>query len=920
MRIFVFLLTAIFFLCLSSPVSSQTFLWNQTIRSEGFDEVYDLAADPSGNVYVTGMIEYLADFGNGVVLEARGVHDIFIAKYDSSGNLIWARRDGGRDGDKAHSIALDGQGFLYVAGEFEDTSYWGPFMKIADGGNNMFVAKYDTSGNVLWVESIGTTTGANTRAYGVGVDASSNVYVAGGTQGDTYYNGAFLFTSTGDYDGMLVSFDKFGNFRWAKRMGGNDSDKARAVVSDQGSNIYLTGYYSGNANFSGTNLPGQGHTDIFLAKYDTTGLLQWVTQAGDTGFDRSWDIDININGQILVAGDESRGHFDANVASCQGMTDAFVAAYDDSGNNLWVVAGGGPEADQGKGVTHDNAGNIYLTGDFGGSAIFPPFSYSSNNYAEPFMVSYTSDGTTLRWARVGVGPSNDRGIAIGVDNAGSIYSTGNFDDSIQFGQMVLQGDSLYDIYITKLSAQNICYSSASLSGAIDCYGMCNGTATAIAGGQSPFSYSWNTVPVQQSQTATGLCAGTYTVTVTDFSGCTSTASITLTDPPELIVAAASTPVTCAGGCDGSATAIATGQAPFSYSWNTVPVQATAIATGLCAGNYTVTVTDSAGCLANASVTLNDPAALTVTANSTAITCFNFCDGTAGAAAAGQSPFSYSWNTVPVQLTDTATGLCAGNYTVTVTDAAGCTAAYTVTLNNPPQLIVNPAVTAASCYGSCDGIANAITVGQGPFTFSWNTVPVQNTQAATGLCAGNYAVTVTDSAGCIATAPVLVSQPFALTITGSVSDATCAGCTDGAIDISPAGGTAGYQYLWSNGETTEDLNGLPAGTYSVCVTDANLCQQCDTFLVLEPSTGISGFSMLEFSVYPNPFSSVTTIRLHENSSQSTTLFLYNSIGELVYSTVFTGRDFALDASGRNPGVYFLSLRNNQSQRMIPLVIE
>ena len=135
--------------------NAQSFLWERTVKSEGFDEAYDLAVDPDGYVYVAGMIEYLADFGNGVTHESMGVHDSFIAKYDSSGNLIWSERSGGRDGDKIQSITLDGQGSIYVAGEFEDTAYWGPYMLVAQGGNNMFVARYDTTGNVLWVRNLG---------------------------------------------------------------------------------------------------------------------------------------------------------------------------------------------------------------------------------------------------------------------------------------------------------------------------------------------------------------------------------------------------------------------------------------------------------------------------------------------------------------------------------------------------------------------------------------------------------------------------------------------------------------------------------------------------------------------------------------------------------------------------------------------
>lgn len=901
-----------------NPVAAQTYLWNRTIESEGFDEAYDLVTDNLGNVYVAGMIEYLADFGNGVHLESMGVHDIFIAKYDGAGNLIWAINAGGKDGDKVQSITLDGLGNIYVAGEFEDTSYWGPIMKVAEGGNNMFVARYDTSGNVQWVRSLGTVNPSHTRGYGVTCDVHGNVYVAGGTLGDTYYDGNFLFTSAGDYDGLVISFDPNGTFRWATRMGGGDSDKARGVVSDMGSNIYVTGYYSGNADFSGTSLPGHGHTDIFIAKYDTSGLLQWVTQAGDTGFERADDIDYNVNGQILITGYQSRGKFDSRYASCQGMTDAFIAGYDAAGNNLWVTAGGGPEDDEANGVTHDSAGNVYMIGDYGGSATFPPYTFTGNHYAEPFIASYTPDGSTLRWVRNGTGPSNDRGTSVGIDPQGNIFACGNFDQTLTLGSMVLPGDSLLDIFVTKLSPQNSCASSASVSGNIVCAGMCNGTATVTSSGQAPYTYSWNTTPVQQTQTATGLCAGNYTVTVTDLFGCTSSANITLIDPQPLSASAFTTDISCYGACDGTAGVSATGESPFSYSWDTNPVQTSDVISGLCGGVYTVTVTDANGCSTSSPVSLADPAQIVISSSTTPITCYNSCDGVAVASATGNGPFSYSWNTVPVQNTGTASALCDGNYTVTVTDASGCTSTASVSLSNPQQIQISPSVNSVVCHGECNGTAEAIVTGNGPFTYSWSTVPVQTSETATGLCAGSYTVVVTDAGGCTSSQGMLVTEPLAITLSGTITNETCTGCNDGDINVSSGGGIGNLQYSWSNGETTEDLHNLTAGTYVLCISDNNQCQVCDTFEVLNYATGISSPDEILVSIYPNPVSSTTTITWENKAGNKAELNLFNSIGELLLKQTIS-ESFILNMESYADGMYFLHLESNEARTVVPLIV-
>ena len=243
----------------SGELIAQSFQWAKSIESEGFDEGYDLVTDPDGNSYVAGMIEFDTDFGDGVVLSSAGIHDIFLAKYSPTGRLVWSKIAGGKGGDKIQSITLDGLGNIYVAGEYEDTCYWDGIMKVTNGPgvNNMFVAKYDTAGSVNWVRNIGGSGVLHTRGYGVTCDELGNVYACGGLKGDAYYNNNFLFSTAGDYDGMVVKFNANGNFQWARRMGGVDSDKAYGIVNDRNGCVYVTGYFVGHADFS-VNVSWQG--------------------------------------------------------------------------------------------------------------------------------------------------------------------------------------------------------------------------------------------------------------------------------------------------------------------------------------------------------------------------------------------------------------------------------------------------------------------------------------------------------------------------------------------------------------------------------------------------------------------------------------------------------------------------------------
>jgi hypothetical protein len=905
---------------------AQVYQWAKSIKSEGFDQAYDLVSDPQGNVYVTGQIEFLADFGSGILIESVGVHDIFIAKYNSSGKLVWAKGAGGKGGDKAHSIALDGLGNLFIGGEFEDTCYFDHIVKMTGVAevNNMFVAKYDTSGNVQWVRNVSVDGPLQTRGYSVSCDAQGNVYTCGGTKGDTYYEGVFLFSTAGDYDATLFKFSASGDMIWARRMGGLESDKAYGVVNDNNGFLYVTGYFVGQAYFApGVSLTGRGRTDIFLAKFDTAGTLQWVEQAGDTGFDRGWDITQNINGEIVITGEfQANAAFDLNTISSRGNHDMFLASYNSAGDNLWALSGGGPEDDIGRGLTHDASGNLFVIGDYGGSATFPPQNIIGNGFSEVFLSSYDSDGTSLRWVNSIGSYENDRGRGVAADSSGNVYICGEFVDSVSFNNISLHGDLLLDIFVSKVVSGTFCSTQLVASGQISCHASCDGTATAIASGVSPFTYSWSTSPVQQGPTATGLCAGTYTVTSTDAIGCTSSVSLTLTDPPANNLTSSKTDASCFSICDGTALASATGQGPFTYSWSTSPVQNTASISGLCAGSYSVISTDVNGCTNSSSVNITEPSQILITTTKTDPTCFGSCNGTALVSASGQGPFTYSWPGAGGQSGPAITSLCDGVYTVICTDVNSCTNTASVLINDPPELIISSLANDISCNGSCDGSALVSANGNGPFTYSWSTNPPQAGAAITSLCAGSYTVTCTDVASCTATDTVNIIEPVALQITSSIVNASCISCADGSVDIQLSGGTGAVQYSWSDGSSSEDLMNVVAGTYILCVSDQNSCMLCDTFVVLAPGTGIGLQESKDgISIFPNPFSSFLNIKIEKPRESLSSISLFNSLGELLIEEFMEEDEHRLNTDHLSAGIYFVKIDEyiSSKHKVIPVYL-
>ncbi len=382
---------------------------------------------------------------------------------------------------------------------------------------------------------------------------------------------------------------------------------------------------------------------------------------------------------------------------------------------------------------------------------------------------------------------------------------------------------------------------------VSCNGGANGTATvAPTGGAGSYTYSWNTTPVQTTATATGLAAGTYTVTVTDANSCQTTRSFTIDQPAtalSLLTGGGKTDVSCNGGANGTATVAPTGGAgSYTYSWNTTPLQTTATATGLAAGTYTVTVTDANSCQATRSFTINQPAtalSLITGGGKTDVSCNGGANGTATVVPTGGTPgYTYSWNTTPVQTTATATGLAAGTYTVTVTDANSCQATRSFTINQPPalNLSIGGGKTDASCNGGANGTATVVpTGGAGGYTYSWNTTPVQTTATAMGLAAGTYTVTVTDSNSCQATRSFTISEPPALTASnGGQTDVSCNGGSNGSATVTVTGGTGTYTYQWApSGGTAATATGLSAGTYIVTVKDANNCQTSQSFTINQP---------------------------------------------------------------------------------------
>jgi large repetitive protein len=394
-----------------------------------------------------------------------------------------------------------------------------------------------------------------------------------------------------------------------------------------------------------------------------------------------------------------------------------------------------------------------------------------------------------------------------------------------------------------------------------CYGKNSGSATVLAyGGTSPYTFAWSNGFIQYNvpgasatSVASTLVAGTYTVTVTDSRGCSAIQTVTIGQPPQLTASTVViSNVICHGGSNGSAMVIAAGgTAPYYYLWSNG--QSSAFSTGLAAGIHSVTVTDSYNCSTTVNVNITEPTALSVIAGKVAdVSCSGEATGsvTVTSATGGTPPYTYSWNTVPVQTTLTATGLSAGTYAVTITDSKGCIATSLPVVISQPSggsiYLAVPVVTNADCSGNQTGSVKlqVISGGTWPFTYNISTGIFNTTGTFTGLSAGWYTYTVSDANKCTATGSFQITDPnsLVLKVTGIINVA-CFGTASGSAGVEASGGNSGYSFTWKNSSgiiissvssgNSSSATNLPAGTYTIIVTDSRNCQAVQTITVTEP---------------------------------------------------------------------------------------
>ncbi|HBF89263.1 MAG TPA: hypothetical protein DDX39_11540 [Bacteroidales bacterium] len=432
------------------------------------------------------------------------------------------------------------------------------------------------------------------------------------------------------------------------------------------------------------------------------------------------------------------------------------------------------------------------------------------------------------------------------------YSGWNIDDVVITG--VQSGGSCVssDIQTTYVNSEMTATASKTN---ITCNGLNNGTASvSVSGGTVPYIYTWSNGA--SSSSLSGLSAGTYYVTISDFYGiCQDVVkSVLITEPSAIAVSPAIIQPIC-GQSNGSISLIVSnGQTPYSYVWSSG--ESSSSISSKSAGSYTVTVSDANTCQVIEEIDLNDSDAPTATAS---ITATPQCNGDATGAATvsvsgGTAPYFYSWSGGS-GTTQSVSGLAAGNYTVTVSDTPGCQATSSISITEPTTILLTTSKVDVLCYDNSTGSINlSVSGGTSPYTYLWSNGATS--QDISTLAYGTYSVTVSDAHSCTKSTSLSISQPSAISIILTPDHVECNGGTTGGITATISGGTTIYSYAWSSGQSSQNLSNIQAGLYILTVTDFNLCTKTSQINITEPDEIVATSSISSLLCYDDADGSIS----------------------------------------------------------------
>lgn len=390
--------------------------------------------------------------------------------------IRWASRAGGMGQDFGTAISVDKEGNTYTCGYFRGQARFDEYALAGKGEADIFVAKHDRVGKLVWVRQVGGS--ADEFARAVVNDAEGNCYVTGTFQSPTVDFGGEIVKRNSDSEIFLAKFDPNGKVLWVRQAGGGGSGSGNGVAIGPDGYVYMAGYFMGDTTFEDLTLKNAGFNDIFIARYDANGELDWVRQIGGQGDDVASAIAVDAQGNSYVVGAfEDDVRFSRNTTlSSAGLMDSFVAKFDNTGRTVWAQRSGGPNTDIAYSVGLDPHGNVLVAGGFNGTesyasemrlhaafrsrkgthiGSFSGKGLKSEGGSDVFVSKYDQRGI-LTWVRTFGGNkigAPEAGYGLAVDGSGHTHVTGTFAGKCLFGNNTLFSMGIADVFIAELDRE-----------------------------------------------------------------------------------------------------------------------------------------------------------------------------------------------------------------------------------------------------------------------------------------------------------------------------------------------------------------------------------------------------------------------------------------------------------------------------------
>jgi hypothetical protein len=459
------MLLVLFFMLISSINQAQSLEWDWVRNAEGSSYIAGegVATDFEGNVFITGSFEDpTITFGMTTLSNSDATGnslDIFIVKYDKTGDVVWAKSLGGSKSDYVKTIVSDVDGNVYIAGSFRSPSFALETTTLNNlGYSDMFIIKYDNNGNEVWAIRAGGED--SEEVLKIKIDDSKNVLIAGNFRSKTFsFLSATLDNNEGNENIFLGKIDEKGNLIWVQSFKGNSSNQS--IELDKDGNIYMTGYYGSTITFGSQDFTSNGTYDIFLLKCKSDGGVVWVNSIGGISDDVVYDVTSDKNGNIYITG----AFVSPSIAIGSttfikiGETDFLILKFDPDGNLIWGKNEGKNNSyGEGRCVAIDKMGNLIITGTFRSTdKSFGPYTLFNNGESgseDIFFLKYSEGGNLLMAKSIG-GIKSDIVNNLTKDLNGNFYLIGSFfSPSLSFGSSTLINDGYLNFYVAKLFGDN----------------------------------------------------------------------------------------------------------------------------------------------------------------------------------------------------------------------------------------------------------------------------------------------------------------------------------------------------------------------------------------------------------------------------------------------------------------------------------